>query len=445
MKLCEEPSCSKQSSFNIEGLTKGRFCLTHRHEGMVNVKNKQCEEFGCSKIPSFNIEGLTKGRFCLSHRHEGMIDVKHKQCEERGCNKRPNFNIEGLTKGRFCSTHHQEGMVDVTHKQCEESGCSKIPNFNSEGLTKGRFCSTHRQEGMVDVKNKKCEESGCSKQPNFNIEGLTNGRFCSTHRQEGMVNVNDKQCEENGCTILATFGLPGHSATRCKTHLLENMTANPRKRCNVSKCKQIAVWGIGKARHCETHKEPGDLNLVERRCISCGLLDILDQNFKCGMCDPNEFNRRNLAKQRRVKIYLDAHEFVCSSYDVRLDSGVCGNERPDMIYEASSGGHAVVLEVDEEQHKGRPEQCECARMVNISQSIGLPTVFLRYNPDSFKTEKKRYDPPHSTRMKHLNEVLKYALDLSPDDLVGYCSVRRLFFDDWKASTVEYGIVLGFAS
>ena len=296
---------------------------------------------------------------------------------------------------------------------------------------------------MVDVRNKRCETDGCETRPTYNHPGETKGRFCAAHGEDGMVDVRNKRCETDGCETIANFGLPGHQATRCKAHILEHMTAQPRKRCSVSKCDAIAVWGVGKARHCEQHKEPTDRNLVERRCVSCGLLDILDPASKCGTCDPNEFNRRALAKQRRVKLYLDAHGFVCKSYDVRVDNGVCGNERPDFVYESVSGGHVVVLEVDEDQHKGRPEQCECTRMVNVSQSLGLPTVFLRYNPDRFKTDKTRKDPAHSTRMTRLEQVLRYALALDPTELPGYCSVRRLFFDGWSPDTVEYGVVLAW--
>jgi hypothetical protein len=294
---------------------------------------------------------------------------------------------------------------------------------------------------MVDVKSKRCEAAGCTRLPNYNIEGATRGRFCKAHREDGMVDVKNKRCEAAGCATFAHFGHPGHAVTRCKQHLLENMVVHPRKRCSVAKCTSIAVWGIGKARHCEAHKEPTDMNLVERRCVSCGLLDILDTELKCGTCDPNEFNRRALAKQRRVKLFLDAQGFQCSSYDIRVNNGECGNERPDIVYEAASGGHCVVVEVDEDQHKGRPEECECTRMVNISQALGLPTVFLRYNPDAFKTNKQRKDPAHSTRMKHLHEVLRYALKLTPEELVGYCSVRRLYFDGWTPNKVEYGVVL----
>ena len=116
-----------------------------------------------------------------------------------------------------------------------------------------------------------------------------------------------------------------------------------------------------------------------------------------------------MAKQDRVRLYLNENNIKYLSYDKRLDDGICGNERPDFLFESKSKGHFVVLEVDEHQHYGRPEQCECIRMVNISQSIGAPTIFIRYNPDSFKINGKKENPSHKKRMKVLKEVLENAM------------------------------------
>lgn len=40
----------------------------------------------------------------------------------------------------------------------------------------------------------------------------------------------------------------------------------------------------------------------------------------------------------------------------------------------------LILEVDE----NKLELCEFTRMVNLCQSLGLQTIFIRYNPDSYK-------------------------------------------------------------
>jgi hypothetical protein len=43
----------------------------------------------------------------------------------------------------------------------------------------------------------------------------------------------------------------------------------------------------------------------------------------------------------------------------------------------------VILEVDEEQHLGRPCECEQTRMINVSQNLAAPrTLWIRYNPEA---------------------------------------------------------------
>ena len=68
-------------------------------------------------------------------------------------------------------------------------------------------------------------------------------------------------------------------------------------------------------------------------------------------------------------------------HDVIADS--CIQERPDIFWDR--GDYCVVLEVDEDQHKKRPEECECARMVNLHSNFGRPTYFIRFNPDDYST------------------------------------------------------------
>jgi len=45
--------------------------------------------------------------------------------------------------------------------------------------------------------------------------------------------------------------------------------------------------------------------------------------------------------------------------------------------------HVVIVEVDEHQHSMYDVSCERARELHISDAIGRPTYFIRYNPDSY--------------------------------------------------------------
>ena len=288
----------------------------------------------------------------------------------------------------------------------------------------------------------KCEFDGCEKIPNYNFKGETKARFCASHKEDGMLDIKHKMCEFDGCETRANFGLPGNKATRCKTHVLEGMIPNPKKKCFHEDCKEIAIYGIGYAKFCEKHKEENSINLIEKKCKSCGFLNILDKKGMCYTCDPNVFNTVRLAKQKRVKDFLDANGMEYESYDKIIPES-CAKERPDFLFLSKSKLHYVILEVDENQHKDRPEQCECTRMVNISQSLTMPTIFIRYNPDKFSVKRVKKDPSHNERMKILKEILNYAIELKNDDLTGYCSYRNLFFDGWKKTDVIYNPITNF--
>ena len=116
------------------------------------------------------------------------------------------------------------------------------------------------------------------------------------------------------------------------------------------------------------------------------------------------------------------------SHDMILDRGECLRYRPDFVFDA--GTHFVVLEVDENQHMSYACECEQQRMVNISQAIGMPTAFVRYNPDVYKpkpgstaaTARERED----TLCAWLSHMLKP--EANPATRGGFCDVLYLFYD-----------------
>jgi hypothetical protein len=87
-----------------------------------------------------------------------------------------------------------------------------------------------------------------------------------------------------------------------------------------------------------------------------------------------------LAKQLRVKNILEENNILYEAYDSIVGDQGCSKKRPDFVIDA--GTHKVVLEVDEYQHKKGEYNCEVKRMRDITQALGIPTLFIRYNPDS---------------------------------------------------------------
>ncbi len=181
------------------------------------------------------------------------------------------------------------------------------------------------------------------------------------------------------------------------------------------------------------------VNLVEKRCASCGLMEVVDEHGRCGTCSPELFRKVRLAKQRTVQAWLDAASDLTYELTDRVlpDGRACGvYARPDFLFDA--GGHAVVLEVDENQHVAY--ECERKRMVELASTIGLPTVFVRFNPDGYKPAPgTRAVPNIEARRDVLLKVLRHHLGelrVSEEELLqsqtgAWCV--RLFYDGDSAS------------
>ncbi len=427
-KHCAQFGCFKRPRFDNPG-GKGLYCAEHTLAGMKNVISNQCAYSECSKQPSFNYPG-GRGLYCAEHKLAGMKCVRTKRCAHPGCLKlNPIFNHPG-GKGLYCSEHKLAGMKDVKHKWCVHPGCSTRPNFDFPG-GKGQYCAAHKLDKMKDVTTKRCAYPGCSKlNPSFdNLDG--NGLYCADHKIAGMKDVKHKQCLHPDCTTRSWYGPPGYTPTHCAQHRAPGMIRRPNARCAV--CKEPAIYGTNfTPRHCEAHREPEETNLVERPCVSCNLLYVLDTNGHCENCDPESFKVARLQKQTALMSALDYRKDIPTpaSTDRTVDGGACGKERPDRIYDL--GDKILVLECDEHQHMDRPCLCEQTRMVNIAQSFGgLPTYFLRWNPDDYSPLNARKRVEELSKRHAL--VGDYIRDIAEGRIClpsALCAAIYFYYDDW---------------
>jgi len=109
--------------------------------------------------------------------------------------------------------------------------------------------------------------------------------------------------------------------------------------------------------------------------------------------------------------------------------------RPDFLYDC--GSHFVILEVDEFQHNRGGYDCEYKRMGEIAQALGLHTIFIRYNPDSYKNSKgRKVHTPLSKRKSLLFRELEKCKTITLEDLQNsskYIRIIYLFYDGFDVS------------
>ena len=413
--------CSTRASFGLKG-GKKQFCVEHKTPEMIDLANKKCAFESCNKQPIFGIKGDI-ALFCIAHKESEMVNIIGKKCEK--CDTKPTFNLKGK-QPRFCLAHKEPNMINVANKKCNYNNCDKIPTFGEKGK-KATFCKEHKKDNMIDVINKQCEK--CSKRPNFDVKG-GNGKFCFEHKTSDMVDVRHRNCVE--CEQRDYYGKPGKPTTHCFKHRKIGMIRNSNSKCKSSNCKESAIYGKNfLPTYCETHKNDDDINFVERECISCNLIMILDDNNKCEYCNPESFKSIKLLKQNALMDYLDANNLKGESTDKIVNGGSCGKERPDRVYDF--GDKIVILECDEYQHKNRQCVCEQTRMVNLGQSYGgIPVYFIRWNPDDYKqpnTDKK----PDTILQRH-KLVKDFIKDIKNNKLklpVALVSAFYMYYDDWE--------------
>ena len=309
-----------------------------------------------------------------------------KTCGIRAC-----FNKEGETIGIYCKKHSSPDMVDVIHPKCIK--CKKTrPSYNKEGETKALYCKKCAEPDMIDVKHPKC---------------IT-------------------------CKKRASYGIPCNLPNRCNQHKEENMIKNPRAKCLKKNCNQIAIYGLKKPIHCETHKNDNDIDLVERKCKNCGRLDVLINDICVNFCSADEkakeIKKYQKVKEKRVLQILSSEYRHPDEYNKSVDYSCGGKNSEEKEIGYDFGTHKVFIEVDESQHKSYCELGEVGRMKNIFMNEGgVPVLFIRYNPDNFYINNKRVNLSQAKREEKLIKWIKYYENF--DNIKYNLSVHYLFYDN----------------
>ena len=422
-----EGGCCKAPSCNFPSEKSALMCKVHALPGMLNVKSARCAHPGCTRIsPKYNSPTETRGILCKAHAGPEMIDVLNKKCAHTGCGTRPSYNIPGLRSGLFCLEHKSATMVNVLNKLCDFPMCGTQPIYGAPGQKQATRCAVHKDETMINVVSPLCDFPGCtSVHPSYGVPGQKRGSRCFKHKEPTMVDLLHKGCKHStDCTRLAAYSEPDQShGTMCCVHRSPTMISRKNKKCQAAKCKRDAEYGkseFHRAQFCGTHKPDEYVDVyAERRCDHEGCTADYDLVYdktddrgtveqhkaclahapqgyedtikrKCKYCDIREdvpfvclgcrqrMHKKEYAVVRHLRRTIDV-PLEATHYD-ESPALECTRRRPDIRFEMPT--HEVIVEVDENQHRGYEESCECARISEIVGAIGgKSVVFVRYNPD----------------------------------------------------------------
>lgn len=407
---------------------------------------RKCEM--CWRQPNFGCAGGRGPTRCREHAGPEMTNVVKARCTwEGGCDVHCSFGQPGRRAER-CREHAVEGMVNVIarySRRCEgtapgggdgeESCCPLQPSFGflpgGEGdndndndarrqKVRPTHCSVHRKEGMRNVVVRGCEVHGCEARPLYgrpqNERGSIPAR-CHAHREEGMVDVVSKLCdfeEEDGsrCSKHPVYGVENGRPTRCRDHAMDGMTNVKHKRCEQAGCNTFAFFGRASGERpsaCERHAIPGMVNVRAKTCVTCSAASSYNPDFegRCFRCFVYAFPESALVRNFRTKegaTIAFLRERFAKSLDMREDKRMldgCSNYRPDIVFDL--GDRVLVVEIDEEQHRGYDGTCENRRTMSLFQDAngrecgGRPLIIVRFNPDGYAMGKTHVAVPSCWR------------------------------------------------
>jgi len=122
------------------------------------------------------------------------------------------------------------------------------------------------------------------------------------------------------------------------------------------------------------------------KCRGCKLYQTHKRtNFLCSYCNPNRSIRQK-TKELRVKRFLEEQQYtIIHNKKCNIDQS-CQMHFPDFIIDCQT--FFLIIECDEFAHSTYGVECERIRENNICFALGLPCVFLRYNPDKKNVKQK---------------------------------------------------------
>ena len=325
-----------------------------------------------------------------------------------------------------CKACACEGMVPKKQTRPRCMACNTaFADFGSD--QKATHCRTCRTEGMTRVHHaRKCK--GCkAKQPSFSFAGQP-ATHCKDCKEPGMLPPYGR-CQV--CHITAANSGVDGKRTHCASCATDDM-------CQIGGycivCHDVtAAFGYERKTHCARCKEAG-MSLVydnKPNCAGCGIWYVPPaQGTLCSYCRPSQMvrTREDVAWKHLQKCFPSL-----AMVRDRKVAGGCSKRRPDVLVDAHT--HFVAVEVDELQHASYGCD-EHKRMLTIAQDCGMPTVFVRWNPDAWSTDGIEQHVPIEARLDVLVAAVHKAME-SPPKCGYFVDALYYYYDDRSLGAIEH--------
>ena len=334
-----------------------------------------CKIINCTILASYGLKETKIKEFCKKHKTQDMIYLS-KCCEYQQCLIVSSFGyiINSKKQALRCKEHKLEDMISI-NQLCKYENCNNRARYNYISEKGSLYCNEHKLKNMIDKNKNICIKEECNNYANYNFKNIKKAIYCQEHKENLMVDKRQKICKFESCLTQAYYGTKKDKQLYCVQHKLDTMY---------------------------DYRSP--------RCPQCNLFLIKHQNKLCSYCNPNKY-----VKTKELLVYNFLKDKMNFNFIYNKNIGFsCGNFRPDFKIDCNT--HYIIIEVDENQHKQYDKNCELIRMNNIYIANGLPTIFIRFNPDNCNNIKIHINNKLKLLMQIINQYKSIIIDNISDNI-----------------------------
>jgi hypothetical protein len=279
----------------------------------------------------------------------------------------------------ICNTHGNILQSPSSHLQgygCKQCGYTKPQRTTEEFIEKSKkiFGDNRFDYSATSYKN-----------------SLTKVAIICPIKNHGIFfqNPGDHLSAKNGCIICAypKKYTTDEYITECKKKYGELYNYTKINYCNSNKKITIICPMHGKFK-----KFPMNFLTDKTGCSKCALCPSCQLWFTkgalCKYCVPMPQNKlyqktKEMAIVKFLKDNLPNNDFI---HNKSAGSDCTGTHLfPDIRFDCNF--YHLIIEVDEHKHRGAGYECDKKRMHDIIAKLGLPCIFIRYNPDNKNSDK----------------------------------------------------------
>jgi hypothetical protein len=227
--------------------------------------------------------------------------------------------------------------------------------------------------------------------------------ICVKHSKEFKQAPSNHMIGKNGCSACRKIKkITSH--TKSKKKFVEDSVKTHGNLYNYDKVKYTSCKHVVDI-ECKKHgifKRTPDYHINGRggcpKCNLCPKCELWSTSGElCTYCRPQTSENKLYMKTKEIQVVKYLREHLPDDYFSHNESigSICtkndrintnGHIFPDIRYDCEF--YQLIIEVDEHKHTGSGYECDNRRMYDIIAKLGMPCVFIRYNPDSKKSDLK---------------------------------------------------------